>query len=117
MRIALFGAGSIGGPMAAHLLRQGVDVTLFTGNAGIAEAISSGGLQVRGVRGEFSQRAEPRVMPSAGDGPFDVALLAMKTNRLDEGVRTVLPLLSKEGFVVCLQNGVPEPRALAVSGE
>lgn len=117
MRIALFGAGSIGGPLAAQLLRRDIDVTLYTGNPDIATAIAASGLQVRGVRGPLNQKAAPRVLPASGDGPFDVAFLAMKTNRLEDAVRTALPLLARDGFVVCLQNGVPEPKALAIGGE
>jgi len=116
MRIALFGAGSIGGPVAAHLLRHGADVTVFTGNQEIADTIRSSRLQVRGARGKLDVKAEPRVGPAPGDGPFDVALLAMKTYRLAESVRQTLPHLTPEGFVVCFQNGVPEPAALEIAG-
>jgi 2-dehydropantoate 2-reductase len=116
MRIALFGAGSIGGPLAAHLLRQGADLTVYTGNLEIAEAIRSHGLTVSGVRGALHVSARPRVMPAPDDGPFDVAFLAMKTQRLEEGVRQALPNLSAGGCVVCLQNGVPEPRAARIAG-
>lgn len=116
MRIALFGAGSIGGPIAAHLLRGGVDLTVFTGNEEIAEAIRASGLRVGGLRGDLRVRAAPLVSPAGTTGPFDVALLAMKTNRLLDGVRAALPVLAPEGFVVCLQNGVPEPKALSVAG-
>jgi 2-dehydropantoate 2-reductase len=117
MRIAVFGAGSIGGPLAAHLLRHGEEITLYTGNEEINTAITARGLRVRGARGDFDQPARPRVAPVAGDGPFDVALLAMKTNRLEDSVRAALPFLTPDGVVVCLQNGVPEPRALRIAGE
>jgi 2-dehydropantoate 2-reductase len=116
MRIALLGAGSIGVPVAAHLLRRGADVTVFTGNAEIAQAIRTRGLELRGLGGDWAQPARPRLAPERDDGPFDVALLAMKTNRLDDAVHLVLPHLTPNGFVVCLQNGVPEPRAARIAG-
>lgn len=116
MRIALFGAGSVGGPVAASLLRHGIDLTIFAGNPEIAAAINAGGLQVHGVRGELRLPAKARVSPVSGDGPFDLALLAMKTNRLEDGVRQALPCLAPGGFVVCFQNGVPEPKAMRIAG-
>ncbi len=116
MRIALFGAGSIGGPIAASLLRGGVDLTVYTGNEEIADAIRVSGLRVSGVRGDLHVRVSPQVAPAEKGGlQFDVALLAMKTNRLLDGVRAALSVLSPDGFLVCLQNGVPEQRALSVA--
>ena len=116
MRIAVFGAGSIGGPIAAHLIRARETVSVFAGNQEIAAALSEHGLDVYGVRGDLKVPIQATVGPAAGDGPFDVVLLAMKTERLQAAARDALPYLAPSGFLVCCQNGVPEPRAIEVAG-
>ena len=53
MRIAVVGAGGIGGLAAAELVRSGVDITLIDANRAHVEAIRSSGLQISGARGDF----------------------------------------------------------------
>lgn len=119
-RILLMGCGAVGGVMAAGLLGAGHDLTLVTHNAAISDAIANNGLHVvtpdgrRTLAAAICADACPDV--SAVEGPYDVALLAMKATEVEEAAREVLPLLSPDGYVVTLQNGIVEERVSQIVG-
>ena len=89
MRIAVIGAGAVGGYYGAMLARAGNDVTLIARGAHLA-AIRERGLTVRASRGEF--KVHPGASPTPGrSGPVDLVLLAVKTYDND----TALPMLRR----------------------
>ncbi len=115
MRIAICGVGGIGGPLAAFLLREGRDVTLVTGSARVAEAIARDGLRVTGRFGNCVVRT-PNVATELYGIPYDSILLATRSDALEPAARAAIPFLKPDGFVVTLQNGIPEPRAQKIVG-
>ena len=77
MRIAVMGAGSVGGYLGGMLARGGHDVSLIARGAHLA-AIRERGLRVVRDSEEFTVRCAATDNP--GDiGPVDVALLTTKT--------------------------------------
>jgi 2-dehydropantoate 2-reductase len=111
MRVAVVGAGAVGGYYGAMLARAGHDVTLVARGAHLA-AIRSRGLTVRAARGEFTVR------PAAVDAPFevgpaDVVLFAVKTYDNDTALPMLRPLARPETIVLTLQNGVESPAEAA----
>jgi len=115
MRIAVIGAGAVGGYYGAMLARAGNHVTLIARGAHLA-AIRERGLTVRASRGEFT------VHPGASDtpgqtGPVDLVILAVKTYDNDTALPMLRPLTAPGTAVLTLQNGVDSPaEAAAVIG-
>jgi 2-dehydropantoate 2-reductase len=116
MRIAVVGAGGIGGIAAAELVRSGADVTLVDANRAHVEAIRSSGLQISGARGDFRVGLPSARLPDQWTGTVDAVLLAVKSQHTDAAVRTLLPHLSGTGTVVSLQNGWNAARIAALAG-
>ncbi len=105
MKIAVFGAGAIGGYMGAKLALAGEDVTLVARGAHLAA------MQQRGLRlidGEIDVVAHPRcVEDTAGAGPQDCVIVALKANQVSQALVQLLPLIGPTTAVVTAQNGVP----------
>jgi 2-dehydropantoate 2-reductase len=121
MRVVVVGCGAIGGTLAAHLTRAGVDVTPVCGNHEVAEALASEGFRVvehDGARWSVPAARPPLVsLAQRPPGPpFDLCLLATKATTLRDALVDALPHLARETPVVCLQNGLPEEIAAGVVG-
>jgi 2-dehydropantoate 2-reductase len=119
-RVLVVGCGGVGGVIAARLTRAGHDVTAITGNRAIAEAIATHGYRVTEFDGEVwsvPASAPPKVELAAGDGPFDVCIVATKSTTLATALRSALPLLTPDAPVLVCQNGLPENIAAEVVGE
>jgi 2-dehydropantoate 2-reductase len=107
MRIAIVGAGSIGGYLAARLALSGQPVTVIARGANLA-AIRAGGLTLRLPDGT-EERALPELATDdlAAAGPHDVVILGVKGQQLPALAPTLGPLLGPETAVVPAQNGIP----------
>ena len=106
MRICIFGAGAIGGYLAAGLARvPGVEVSAIARGAHLA-AIRERGLALErdGERFTVDLRAtdDPREV-----GPVDVVFNCLKAHQAWESAEALLPLLGPDTAVVTCQNGVP----------
>lgn len=106
MKIAVIGAGAIGGVTAAMLKRAGYDVTLVCKHQEIANIAEGRGLHVTGVCGEHTVH-----MPAVADvtelsGLYDVALIATKAYDMPGIARLLLPFLKPDSLVLSLQNGI-----------
>jgi 2-dehydropantoate 2-reductase len=108
MKIHVVGAGAIGGVVAAHLVRAGKELTIVDANAAHVKAIQDYGLTING----FAEIRVPvrALLPHDLQEQLDVVFLAVKSRHTDEAMRTIAPLLSDEGYVVSLQNGMEEQR-------
>ncbi|MFH1033394.1 MAG: 2-dehydropantoate 2-reductase [Pseudomonadota bacterium] len=115
-RLAIIGAGAIGGIVAAFLGRQGHDPLLVTKHQETARLAADPGLRVTGVGGELVQpvRTVPRIenLP----GAQDVVLLATKATEALDAAMALLPYLHGESLVVSLQNGICEESLSQVLG-
>jgi 2-dehydropantoate 2-reductase len=105
MRIAMLGAGGVGGYFGGKLARAGEDVTFVARGAHLA-AIQASGLRVRSVSdGEWVVKAtaveDPRDQP-----PADVVFLTVKANDTEAVLERARPLVGPDTMVVSLQNGV-----------
>ena len=104
MRIAVMGAGSVGGYLGGMLARGGHDVSLIARGAHLA-AIRNVGLRVVRDHEEFT------VHSAATDNPRDVGsvelvLLTTKTYQNGVSVPAMAPLVGPDTTLLCLQNGV-----------
>ncbi|MGQ0504224.1 MAG: ketopantoate reductase family protein [Myxococcaceae bacterium] len=119
--VLVIGCGGIGGVVIAGLLEQGLSVTAVAKRAEIANALNTHGVRVtdeegpRVVRGELTVSVDvPSERPNEGYG---VAILAVQPTQVEQAAQQVAPLLSREGAVVCLQNGLCEERVAKLIGE
>ena len=111
MRIAVMGAGGIGGYFGTRLALGGSDVAFIARGAHLA-AIRANGLRVESPLGDL-RLAKPRASDDpAGLGPVDVVLFGVKLWDTEIAARTVLPLLGPDTAVVSFQNGVQKDDVL-----
>ena len=112
MRIAVVGAGGLGGFFGALMARAGEDVT-FVARGRTLGALRARGLTVRSpLVGEFTvpvaTAADPAVLSAV-----DLVFLGVKTYDLDGAIATLRPLVGPETAVLCVQNGVDGPEVVA----
>lgn len=101
MKIAIIGAGAVGGLIGGLLAERDEDVTII-GRATQVRAIQSGGLRLSGVVGERVVRVDAK--EKLEEKP-DLAVFATKTQDLAEACRSAAPLIG-ESPVLTMQNGV-----------
>jgi len=104
MRFHVIGAGAIGGLVGAHLARAGEDVTLVDANIEHVAAIRRDGLRIQGAD-DFVVRV-PAITPDELEGPLDVVLFAVKSQHSATAIAPVAPILSPDGLVLSMQNGL-----------
>ena len=105
MKIAVFGAGAIGGYMAARLAAAGEDVTLVARGAKLA-AIRRDGLRLVEEGGETVTRPACTDDPAEA-GVQDYVVLAMKAHSVPAAAPRLAPMLGPDTAVVPAVNGVP----------
>ena len=104
MRIAVMGAGSVGGYLGGMLARGGQDVSLVARGAHL-EAIRHRGLRVVRDNEEFTVSCAATDNP-AGIGAVELALLTVKTYQNSFAVSAMAGMVGPGTTVLCLQNGV-----------
>jgi 2-dehydropantoate 2-reductase len=117
MKIAIIGAGGVGGFLGAMLARAGHQVSLLARGPHLA-AITQGGLQLTSRQfGSFT--VTPAAMDDAAQlGRNDLVFITVKMNDFEEAARTAKGALLDDGFSVTIQNGLDAPDILArVVGE
>jgi 2-dehydropantoate 2-reductase len=105
VRIAIAGAGAIGGYLGARLAKNGADVVLFARGAHL-QAMQDRGLRVVSPDGDFDVRPEVTGDLSA-IGQVDVVFLGVKAHSLTALAPQLGPLLGPDTAVVSTQNGIP----------
>jgi 2-dehydropantoate 2-reductase len=117
MRIAIMGAGGIGGYYGGLLARAGNDVTFIARGAHLA-AIQQRGLRVESVHGDFQVYPVQATGDPVEVGPVDLVLVSVKTYDLDAASQAARPLVGTETVVLPLLNGLDAAERLAaVLGE
>jgi len=112
MRIAVVGAGGVGGYYGALLQQSGQAVRFLARGAHLAA------MRERGLRVE-SAIADPVTLPVAATddpreiGPVDLVLFTVKTYDSAAAARLLPPLLGSQTAVLTLQNGVDSVDVLA----
>lgn len=111
MRIAVMGAGSIGGYFGGMLARDGNQVTLIARGANLT-AIKEKGLRIVANEGEFSVHCDATDDP-AQVGVVDLIFLTVKTYHNPNAIPAMLPMVGRDTMVLCLQNGIDSYQAAA----
>src|SRR5579863_6400452 len=105
MRIAVIGAGGVGGGFGAALAKAGGDVTFVARGAHLA-AMLENGLRVFGDRGETLVRPVQATNDPASIGPVDIVLFCVKLWDVESAGEQIKPLIGPDTGVIPLQNGI-----------
>ena len=105
MKIALYGAGGVGGYYGAVLARAGHDVSLIARGAHLA-AIRQSGLRVLSPGGDLTAHPAAATDDPARIGAVDAVIVAVKSPHLAAVRDGIAPLLGPDTLVVPLLNGV-----------
>ena len=101
MKICVFGAGAVGGHIAARLAARGHDVSVVARGAHLAAMEKNG---VKLLHGDEIIQGKVRTKDF---GKQDFVIVALKANLLGTFADAAAPLLGPETAVVFAQNGIP----------
>ena len=115
MRVAIYGAGSLGTILGAFISKAGVPVELINRNKAHIEALKTKGAQVVGTM----QFCQPVIAytPDEMSGEYDILFLMTKQQHNAEVVQMLKNYLAADGVLVTFQNGLPEMQIAEVLGE
>ncbi len=105
MRIAVMGAGGVGGYFGGLLAANGEDVT-FIARGPHLRAIQERGLQVKSTHGDFHVRDARGAEDPAKVGPVDVVMFCVKSWDTRVAAEAVRPMVGDGTAVISFQNGV-----------
>jgi 2-dehydropantoate 2-reductase len=105
MKICVYGAGAVGGHIAARLAASGNDVSVVARGQHL-KAIREKGLKL--LRGDETISAKVKASERAAElGPQDFVLVTLKANALGAFAEAGAPLLGPRTAVAFVQNGIP----------
>jgi 2-dehydropantoate 2-reductase len=107
MKICVYGAGAVGGLIAAWLARSGHEVSVVARGRHL-EAIREHGLRVRDrVSGKVEAFRVKAGAESAALGPQSYVIVAVKAQSLGEVAERIGPLVGPDTSIITAMNGVP----------
>ncbi len=105
MKVAIFGAGAIGGYLGAKLARAGIDVTLIARGPHL-QAIRDKGLTLETLGESFTVRPHATDKPGEA-GQQDFVFLTIKAHAAPAIAESLQPMLRADTGVVTAMNGLP----------
>jgi 2-dehydropantoate 2-reductase len=116
LKMAVIGAGAIGGVTAAFMKKAGWDPILVCKHADTLAQVKAPGLQVVGLKGDHTIPLNAVQTISQLPAGLDIVFHATKANDCVAAAEELLPLLKPESMVVSLQNGISEDALADVLG-
>ena len=114
MRVAIYGAGSLGTILGAYISKAGEKIELINRNKAHIEALQSQGAKVVGTV-EFTQPVVAYT-PAEMSGEYDIIFLMTKQQHNAEVVEMLKGFLAADGVLVTFQNGLPEMQIADILG-
>jgi 2-dehydropantoate 2-reductase len=112
MRIAVIGAGGVGGYFGGKLAHGGSDIVFIVRGAAL-DALRTDGLRVDSINGDFViERPNVTDDPSTA-GKVDAIFVTVKTWQIAEAAESIKPMLGDDTVVIPLENGIDAPDQLA----
>ena len=115
MRVAIYGAGSLGTILGAYINKAGVEIDLINRNKAHVAALQQNGAKVVGTI-EFTQKVTAYT-PEEMTGVYDIIFLMTKQQYNSEVVAGLKDYIAPDGVLVTFQNGLPEMQIADVLGE
>lgn len=115
MRVAIYGAGSLGTILGAYISRGGEKIELINRNKAHVEALQTQGAHIIGT----VQFVQPVVAytPAEMSGKYDIVFLMTKQQHNAKVVAMLKDFLAEDGVLVTFQNGLPELQIADIIGE
>jgi 2-dehydropantoate 2-reductase len=113
MKIAIIGAGGVGGYFGGILAKAGVDVT-FVARGEHLKAIREKGLKIKSIAGNITVRKAKATAEIKNIGKVDLVLLGVKAWQVKDVARQLQDVMADHTTVLPLQNGVMAARELAI---
>lgn len=115
MRVAIYGAGSLGTILGAYISKAGLKIELINRNKAHVEALKAKGATIVGTM----QFCQPVVAytPDEMSGQYDIIFLMTKQQHNHEVVNMLKEYLTTDGVLVTFQNGLPEVQIASILGE
>src|SRR5471032_2330679 len=111
MRIAVVGAGGVGGGFGVALAQAGADVTFIARGAHLA-AMKSKGLRIDSPRGNTNLVPTQATDDPKTVGPVDYVLFCVKLWDVESAGEHIKPIVGPNTAVIPLQNGIDAPERL-----
>ena len=111
MRIAVIGAGGVGGAFGAALAKAGAGVT-FVARGAHLKAMQANGLRIEGGRGDTLISPAQATDDPASIGPVDFVLFCVKLWDVESAGEAIKPLIGPATAVIPLQNGIDSAERL-----
>jgi len=105
MKIAVIGAGGVGGTFGAALAKAGADVW-FLARGEHLDAMRTNGLRIAGGRGETHVVPTQATDDPTAIGPVDVVLFCVKLWDVESAGERIRPIVGPGTAVIPLQNGI-----------
>ncbi|MBW2480245.1 MAG: 2-dehydropantoate 2-reductase [Deltaproteobacteria bacterium] len=115
-RIAVIGAGAIGGVTAAFLKKAGWNPLIVCKHQETADLCISPGMRIRGIKGDHTVALQALKDISDMSDRQDLVFLATKANDCLTAAQALLAFLKPESLVVSLQNGLCEDALAEILG-
>lgn len=115
MRIAIYGAGSLGTVLGAYLTKNGQPVDLVNRNRAHVEALNKDGAQITGTVNMTVPVTA--LLPEQMTGEYDIIFLMTKQLENRQTAQFLKPFLGTDGVLCTMQNGLPEPALMEILGE
>lgn len=112
MKIAVMGAGALGGYFGARLALAGHDVWFIARGTHLA-AMQRDGLTVHSSKGDMLINPAQATDDPGDVGPVDVVLFMVKNRDVESAAAAIGPMLVPETMVVTCQNGISAWERLA----
>ena len=112
MKIAVVGAGGIGGYVGGRLAEAGESVHLVARGRHL-EALRRNGLRIECPLGDVTLPGIEATDDPAEIGPVDVVVFAVKLGGTDAAARSLAPLIGGHTRIVTLQNGIDSKEMIA----
>lgn len=115
MRVAIFGAGSLGTILGAYIGKAGEKIELINRNKAHIAALRENGAQVVGTV-QFTQPVVAYT-PDEMTGVYDIVFLMTKQQQNKDVVQMLKNFIAPDGVLVTFQNGLPEVQIAEILGE
>jgi 2-dehydropantoate 2-reductase len=111
MRIAVIGAGGVGGYFGAKLARAGHDVA-FVARGEHLVAMRERGLRIESASGDIVLSKVVAIDDPIKLGTVDIVMLCVKLWDVEHAASQIAPLVDRGGAVIPFQNGIDSPDIL-----
>jgi 2-dehydropantoate 2-reductase len=107
MKVCIFGAGAVGGHLAARFIAAGKDQVSLIARGPHLEAIQKNGIRLHRGEEVFAGHPYAATDDPASLEPQDVVIVSLKAQALPSAAASIKGLLAKDGVAIFAINGLP----------